>query len=184
MFSGIAIRTEENMKELIERTKPNVDKQNLPRMAIQNLRSVGVFKYMQLTKVAKIFKDEKIRMGAIIDGIDRVLPQTPRRIVRGDARTFAPWQTLGLGTMWNDYMDGVFTTAKDKGTSFMDDNIKLLKKEYTSQDAKDKAVDDPKKTQAERLEIAEWAQLRLDIDGYIVKLEAEWDTVKNWAKPW
>jgi hypothetical protein len=81
-------------------------------------------------------------------------------------------------------MDQVFKTAKDKGTSFVDDNIKLLKAEYTSQSAKDKAKDDPSKTNAERNEIAEWAQLRMEMDGYIVKLEAEWKKVKNWVKPW
>jgi hypothetical protein len=157
----------------------------LARTAIQNVRSVvGVFKYMQETDVAKIFKDEKIGMGAIIGGIDRILPQTPRQIVRKNPRTFAPWQTLGLETMWGDYMDQVFKTAKDKGTSFVDDNIKLLKAEYTSQSAKDKAKDDPSKTNAERNEIAEWAQLRMEMDGYIVKLEAEWKKVKNWVKPW
>jgi hypothetical protein len=69
----------------------------------------------------------------------------PRQVTRNNARTFTPLQTLGLGSMWDDYMDKVFKTAKDKGTSFIDDNIKLLKEEYPSQDAKDKAKDDPQK---------------------------------------
>jgi hypothetical protein len=182
MFSDNAILEDNKMQELIKRTRNGVLPQNSPRMAIQHVRTVvGVFKYMQEPVIAKIFKDEKVRMGAMIDGIDKVLPQTPRQILTKDRRTFAPWQTLGLGTMWDDYMDEVFKTAKDKGTSFVEDNIKLLKEEYTSQIAKDRAKVDPSKTPAE---IAEWAQLRSDIDGYIVKLEAEWNNVKNWAKPW
>ncbi|KAF2627798.1 hypothetical protein BU25DRAFT_458205 [Macroventuria anomochaeta] len=157
------------MKEIIERTRIKGYPSQAPRMAVQNLRSVvGVFKYMQEPEVAQIFKDEKIRIGTVIDGIDRDLPQLP---------------TLGLGARWDTYMDEVFATARDKGISFMDD-IQRLKDEYTSQAAKDKAKDNPQKTPAERDEIAKWAKLRKETDAYTMALEAEWNNVRNWARPW
>ena len=71
MFSNNDIYVDDKMNKLILRTKPNTPPENAPRIAIQNLRAVvGVFKYMQEPKIEAIFKKEKIRMGAVIDGID------------------------------------------------------------------------------------------------------------------
>jgi hypothetical protein len=82
-------------------------------------------------------------------------------------------------------MDGVFETAKNKGTNFVKDNLKRLNEEYTSPGAIARAKLDPSiKDQKKRDEIAEWAKLRSDIAGYIAKLEAEWDSIKDWKKPW
>jgi hypothetical protein len=187
MFSSSAIIKDDTMLELIERRRDKVLPERAPRMAIQSLRSVvGVFKYMQEPEVARIFRDEKVRIGAMIDGIDRTLPQNPRQIDGrpGGLRTFTPWQTLGLGAKWDTYMNDVFATARDKGISFLDDNIQRLNAEYTSQAARDKAIDDPSKSAAERAEIAAWAALRRDIAGYITALETEWANVRNWARPW
>jgi hypothetical protein len=123
MFFSNEIIQDSKMKELIERTRKKVDPSQAPRMAVQNLRSVvGVFNYMQEPEVAQIFKDKEIRIGTVIDGIERDLPQTPRQITGRGAKTFTPWQTLGLGVWWDTYMYEVFATVRDKGISFMDDN--------------------------------------------------------------
>jgi hypothetical protein len=186
MFSSIAIHTPEKMKALIERTNTEVSAAEAPRKAIYYMRGVmGVFKYMQDSDVRRIFRDEKIRIGAVLDGIDKSLPQTPRVVSspRG-ARTFTPWQTLGLGAKWDDYMNAVFKTAKDKGLRFIEENLELLEDEYISQIALDKAKDDISKSQAERQAIAEWAQLRSDIAGSIATFKAEWYSVPDWVRPW
>lgn len=185
MFSNGVIYKDTKIKELIFRTRTDVLADQAPRIAIQNLRAVvGVFKYMQEPKIAAIFKKEKIRMGAVIDGIDRELPNHPIEIKKPPARIFTPWQTLGLGAEWDTYMDATFAEAKNKATTLMEVNLKRLHEEYTSDDAKEKAKDDPNLDASKRNEIAEWAQLRSDIEGYITKLEAEWEAVKDWKKPW
>lgn len=174
------------MQELISRTRPKVPVQNAPRIAIQYLRNVvGVFKYMQEPKIEAIFVKEKKRMRDVIDGIDKTLPNHPVQITRGSTRTYAPWQPQGLGVRWDTYMDGVFETAKKKGTDFVKDNLKRLNEEYTSPGAIARAKLDPSiKDQKKIDEITEWAKLRSDIAGYIAKLEAEWDSIKDWKKPW
>lgn len=150
MFSTIDIYTNVDMVKLIERKEQGKKPQDAPRESIQRIRSViGVFHYMQEKEVAKIFKDEKVRIGMVIDGIDKSLAKTPRQVTRGNKRTFAPWTPLDLGPKWDAYMDDVFKAAKDKGTKFVEDNIKRLKDEYTSQKAKDGAIDDPKKSDQE-----------------------------------
>ena len=186
MFSNNDIYVDDKMNKLILRTKPNTPPENAPRIAIQNLRAVvGVFKYMQEPKIEAIFKKEKIRMGAVIDGIDTELPNYPIQIVGGSKpRTFAPWTPLGLGAKWDTYMDETFETAKKKATDLMKVNLDRLHEEYTSVDVKNKAKDDTSLSPSKRQEIAEWARLRSDIEGYILKLEAEWEAVKDWKKPW
>lgn len=169
----------------ITRKKNGTQPQDAPRIAIQYLRSVvGVFHYMQDEKVAQIFKDQKVRIGTVIDGIDNSLAATPKKITKKTTRTFEPWTPLGLGEKWDDYMDGVFTQAKDKGIKFVEDNLERLKDQYISQKAKDAAKDDPKKSNRERNEIAEWARLRENIEDMISKLEADWNKAKKWEKPW
>ncbi|KAF1840458.1 uncharacterized protein K460DRAFT_296911 [Cucurbitaria berberidis CBS 394.84] len=159
MFGTEPIYNDDDMEKYIKRTVKNVQPQDSPRVAIQRIRSVvGAFKYMQEKEVVKIFKDEKVRIGVVIDGIDKNLPKTPR--VSG-TKKYTPWKTLGLGAKWD-----------------------RLKDEYTSQKAKDAAKDDDKKTPKERNEIAEWAKLREDIEKIIPKLEAEWNKAKGWTKPW
>ncbi|PVH90436.1 hypothetical protein DM02DRAFT_22311 [Periconia macrospinosa] len=182
MFGSDPIYNDDNMEKYIKRTMKGVQPQDSPREAIHRIRSVvGAFRYTQEKEVAKIFKDEKVRIGIVIDGIDKNLPKTPR--MAGTTK-YTPWKTLGLGAKWDVYMDGVFKTAKDKGAKFVEDNIKRLKDEYTSQRAKDAAKDDPKKTPKERNEIAEWAKLREDVEKIIPKLEVEWNKAKGWNKPW
>jgi hypothetical protein len=171
----------DTMKKYIQRKMkgPAVDQ---PRKAIQRIKAViGVFIYMQETRVNAIFKAEKVRIGSVLDGIDKNLPKTPR--IEGN-KQFTPWKTLGLGAKWDKYMDDVFKTAKNKGTKFVEDNIKLLKEEYTSKEAKDKAKDDKKKTKKERDEIKEWAVLCENIEKMIIKLEETWKKTKDWKKPW
>jgi hypothetical protein len=186
MFSSNEIYTAKKMKALIERTNTDFSAAEAPRRAIYYMRGVmGVFKYMQDSDVRRIFRDEKIRIGAVIDGIDKSLHQTPRVVSspRG-ARTFTPWKKLGLGAKWDEYMNDVFKKAKDKGLKFIEDNLELLEDEYISQIALDKAKDDTSKSQAERQAIAEWAQLRSDIASSIATFKAEWYTVPDWVRPW
>jgi hypothetical protein len=172
----------DTMKKMIKRTNKPDPIPDQPREAIQRIRSViGAFKYMQEDEIKKIFVAEKTRIGAVLDGLDKSLPSHPRVI---GTKKFTPWKTLGMGAKWNKYMDDVFENAKKKGAKFVDDNIKLLKDEYQSNDAKDRAKDNAKKTQKERNEIKEWAKLRQDIDDMIPKLEQAWKDAKDWKKPW
>lgn len=136
---------------------------------------------MQEEDIKNIFVAEKTRIGAVLDGIDKSLPNHPRVI---GTKTFTPWKTQDMGAKWTKYMDGVFENAKKKGAKFVDENIDLLKKEYQSKDAKDRAKDDSKKSNKERNEIAEWGKLRKDIDDMIPKLEQAWKDAKDWKKPW
>jgi hypothetical protein len=100
-FSGNAIITDDKMMGHIKRTEPRYLGLNGPNKAIVDLRSVvDVFSHMQEPETARIFKNEKIRIGSIIDGIDKTLGRFPREprlkgsIVLG---TYAPWQPLHLG---------------------------------------------------------------------------------------
>ncbi|KAH4663962.1 hypothetical protein HBH70_213330 [Parastagonospora nodorum] len=176
-----SIYKENDMVKLIKWSM-NEPQVNSPREAIYRIRSViGVFKYMQEPEIAKIFKDEKIRIGIVIDGIDKNLPKTPRV---EDGITYVPWTTLGLGVKWDNYMDEVFKNAKGKGTKFIEDNIQRLKDEYTTQKAKDAAKDDTKKKDNDRKNIAEFRKAREDIEKILVDLEKTWSESKNWNKPW
>lgn len=191
MFSGNQIFDDDETRKLIDRTAPltkrraNLTPRDLPFVAIQRLRAVlGVFKYMQDGPVAKIFRDEKTRIGAVLEGIDNNLSNYPIFITSRNSRTFAPWQPVGLGPKWDTYMDSVFQRAKDKGITFMDVNIKRFRAEYMNQAARDKGKDDKNKSDKERNEAAEWEKLRQEIERSITSLEAEWNRSKNWAKPW
>lgn len=169
---------------MVKSIKWSMGKSNIngPRDAIYRIRCViGVFKYMQEPEIAKIFKDEKIRIGIVIDGIDKNLPKTPR-IENGV--TYTPWKTLGLGAKWDTYMDEVFKTAKTKGTKFVEENIQRLKNEYTTQKAKDAAKDDTKKKDKDRQSIAQFRKAREDVEKILVDLEKTWSESKNWNKPW
>ena len=194
------------MKDLILGTykkngKVIIAEANQPREAIQRMRSVvGVFKYMQEPRIETIFKDEKVRIGAVIDGIDQTLPNYPRTVGKDkELRTFTPWDPQGLGRKWDTYMDKVFETAKGKGTRFIVKNLERLNNEFTSKEALDRAKPDPeeededeedeeseesKEKEEKRRKKAEWARLREDMAGYIAKLEAQWEVVKDWEKPW
>ena len=201
MFSGdpgIPIYKDDDMADYVKGVSKNkrdgkeIEPSQQRREALQRVRSaVGVFKYMQEPRIKEIFKKEKIRMGAVIDGIDRTLPQYPRTVGRGTAaRTFTPWQTQGLGTRWDTYMDEVFETAKKKGTKFVKDNLERLNNEFTSKEAKERAtatpdpdLDEEEKKEEEK-KTAEWAKLREDMAGDIEKLEAAWKAVPDWTKPW
>jgi hypothetical protein len=81
-------------------------------------------------------------------------------------------------------MNEVFTAAKAKGTKFVNDNITLLKQEFTSDVAKERTEDVDSLSDAERDEIAEWGKLRSEVEGYITNLEAEWNSVPDWVRPW
>jgi hypothetical protein len=189
MFSPInQIYDDGSMLKFIQRTDPGFPGPTGPHKAITIIRSVvGVFNYMQEPEIKQIFVNEKTRIGSVIDGIDKNLAKTPRKVKIGhsnDYRTFAPWQPLSLGKKWDAYMDDVFKVAKDKGTKFVEDNIKRLKEEYSSTKAKNAAKDDPKKDKDERNEIAEWAKLREDAERKIQHLEDAWNKAKDWKRPW
>jgi hypothetical protein len=77
-----SIYEENDMAKLIKWSMNEPQVKN-PREAIYRIRSVirsviGVFKYMQEPEIAKIFKDAKVGIGIVIDGIDKNLPKTPR----------------------------------------------------------------------------------------------------------
>lgn len=186
----------EKMAELIEWSKPpkKGNKVQDTREAIQRIRSViGVFLYMKEPEIAKIFKEEKERIGKVLDAIDKELPKTPR--IKGKV-TFTPWKPLGLGDRWDKYMDKVFKTAKDKGTEFVETNIERLKDEYTTPAAKAKAEDKPNLSKKERDDRAERKKNGEDIEKIIKSMEKVWNAgpdpnqpgvvvnAKNWVKPW
>lgn len=102
-----------------EKRYKNLDAASQARAAVLNLRqTIGAFKYMQDKKVAKIFADQKNRMGAIIRYIDKELHKTPRMYYPSGRDPYAarPWVDQGLGKKWDKYMDGVFELAKKRAT--------------------------------------------------------------------
>jgi hypothetical protein len=179
----LQIYDDEDMKKYITRKMPKTSDVDAANKAITRIRSViGAFHYLKEKEIADILKKEKVRVGLVLDGIDKELPKNPRK--DGNNAAYKPWKTLGLGAKWNTYMDGVYKTAKDKGTKFVDENIKRLKDEYESKKAKDDAKDDDNKSKDERNKIKEWAKLREDVEKSIKELEKQWKEAKDWAKPW
>lgn len=137
------IRDKKKMKDLIEgRTKEkrfknlNLDPADQTRIAIQRLReTIGALTYMQDEKVAKIFADQKNRMGAMIGHIDRELHKTSpmyEDVVEG-----RPWQEQKLEEKWNAYMDNVSSVAKQRTTDYIKLNIRVLKDKWNSDKKKD-----------------------------------------------
>jgi hypothetical protein len=107
---------------------------------------------MQDEKIAKIFADQKNRMGAIIGHVDQELHKTPRAygLPSGDVEA-PPWQEQKLEEKWNAYMEQVFAVAKQRATDYMELHLGSLKGEWNSEKmnnefkADDQATKDKKK---------------------------------------
>ncbi|KAF2748764.1 hypothetical protein M011DRAFT_476143 [Sporormia fimetaria CBS 119925] len=141
---------------------------------------------MQEDNIKSIFVKEKKRIGKVIGDIDNALPNHPRKDQidsSTDYKTFEAWKPLGLEKKWHTYMDEVFVKAKSKGTDFVETNIQRLKDEFTDkkkiEEQKEKGTDtdDEKKKKAEKRKQQE------EMKKIIEKLEASWDSVKNWQRP-
>jgi hypothetical protein len=185
------IREEEMMKSLAKGQYMNPDTKlrdspmDQARQVIKYIREMtGTFIYMQDKYVATIFANEKNRMGAIIDAIDKHLHKTPRQ-EEENAKTinFTPWKEQGLGDKWSQYMDDVFERAKQRGIDYVNLHLGNLDKEWNSQKKKDEfkidAKDDAKRKDDKR--ILETRQK--EIVDLITKTRKEWEKVKNWEKP-
>ncbi|CAN9377082.1 unnamed protein product [Alternaria sp. RS040] len=183
------IRDKKKMKDLIEgRTKEkrfknlSLDPADQTRIAIQRLReTIGALRYMQDEKVAKIFADQKNRMGAIIGHIDRELHKTPP-VYKDDVEGH-PWQEQKLEEKWNAYMDNVFSVAKQRATDYMKLNIGVLKDEWNSDKKKDEFKADSNDDQATKDKKKGLKKTQEQTLALIKKLSDEWDKVKDWPKP-
>ena len=185
------ILDEDNMKALIEgRTEESrytsLSPSDQSRKAIQKLRPmIGALRYMQEDEVAKIFSNQKNRMGAMIGYIDRELHKTPREFGRGTAAVVArPWQEQGLEKKWDAYMDNVFAVAKQRATDFMDPHLASLKAEWESSKKTEVSDDFQGDSQAKQTKKKELEQTKKDMLALIKKTKDEWDKVKDWEMPW
>jgi hypothetical protein len=173
-----------------EKTYASLSHRDQSRIAIQKLRPmIGAFKYMQEKKIAKIFADQKNRIGAMIGHIDRNLHKTPRKFlpgrnsVRKEIVIGRPWQAQGLEDKWNAYMDNVFAVAKQRATDFMELHLKSLKTEWESTKKTNEFKDDVKDNQAKKDKKKELQQTQEDMLALIKKTRDEWEKVKDWKKP-
>lgn len=151
------------------------------RIAVQRVRAViGMYKYMTEPTIKKYFGEEVTRMGKQIGKIDTTLPSHPRRITRGDVRTYDPWQKMDLEREWSTYANAKFVQAKKKADEFGAKWVKKLKDKKCSAAEKKKAKADPKDTPAIKQKKAEMTDIQFTID----KLETEWKKIPNWTRPW
>jgi hypothetical protein len=180
----------DDMKALIEgRTTEqryaslNVNEQS--RVAIRKLRPmIGALKYMQEDNIAKIFANQKNRIGAMIGHIDRELHKTPRKYDSGTGAVDAhPWQEQGLEDRWNVYMDSVFAVAKRRATEFMDLHLDSLEAEWKSPKKTNEFKDDVKDIQATKDKKRKLKETQENMLALIEKTEDEWKKVKDWKKP-
>ncbi|USP75707.1 hypothetical protein yc1106_02981 [Curvularia clavata] len=184
------IRSKKKMEDLIKGTSQekkykNLDAASQARVAVLNLRqTIGAFKYMQDEKVAKIFADQKNRMGAIIGYIDKELHKTPRIYYPPgrDAYSARPCVDQGLEQRWDKYMDGVFELAKKGATDYKELHLDNLNAAWNSQSKKDEYKENDKDDKAtkERKEVLK--QSHKEILGLIDKCQKEWNKVKDWKK--
>lgn len=137
---------------------------------------LGARIYLVDPRVITIFKNQKERMGKIIDQLDtdmethtRLTTQTSIDPVTGAVTTrtvsYTPWKKQNLLTEWNKYMDTKWADATAKHKKVMDKFIKALSDQHCRLQAM-KTANDKKFCQ------------RLD------KLKIEYRKVKAFSKPW
>ena len=94
---------------------------------------LGARTYLVDSRVKEIFKNQKERMGAMIDQLDTDMQTHTRSTTVTDpvtgtttTETFRPWVKQNLLAEWNTYMDQKWMTATAKHTKVMDYFINAL----------------------------------------------------------
>lgn len=78
---------------------------------------LGAQMYMTGRKVSGILAQQKNRIGKVLCQIDQMLPQHRRTVA---SQQLEAWPTMGLQSLWNQYMDETFATAKSRTLHTMD----------------------------------------------------------------
>lgn len=135
---------------------------------LERLRLVlGAQNYLAEDKIKDIFKNQKTRMGNIIDELDKQMKDHRREVVdaKGTKKTYNAWTEQGLKDKWDKYMDSKWTTATTKQKKFMDKYIDALD---------DKQCVNPAKKDSNQR----------DFCDKLGKLKTAYGKVKAFSKPW
>jgi hypothetical protein len=126
---------------------------------------IGARKYMRNPAIAAIFRDQKVRIGDILDKLDTELPKHARQ--HKTLGTLEAWKPQQLKKFWDQYMDERFNVAVLRTNHDMDTYLALLRKEW--------AVPANNPDQSQRA-----------FFGLIKKIELEWKKEKaiKWTAPW
>ncbi|KAL9621687.1 MAG: hypothetical protein Q9160_003940 [Pyrenula sp. 1 TL-2023] len=107
---------------------------------LERLRlTLGAQKYLTETKVKDIFKDQKTRMGNILDNLDKEMETHPRAEVNattGAKTTYHSWKRQELLTEWNAFMDSKWDAATVKHKLVMDTWTKRLNEAHCKKPGK------------------------------------------------
>lgn len=130
---------------------------------IERLRQeLGVRKYMTDARVKKIYKDQKERMGSIIEKLDTAMESHAR--INGTVH-YTPWKKQGLLKEWNTHSDTKWDDAVKKHNKVMN---------KWSNDLDDKWCQNPAKQNPADKQFCE--RLR--------KLQKEMKDTPQFTKPW
>lgn len=113
--------TEKSMDKLVTSNRNRV----LERMRLQ----LGARRYLTETKVKDIFKNQKTRMGTILDELDTNMANHARVVTdptTGTKTTYTAWTKQNLLTEWNTFIDTKWTDAVAKHKKVMDKYINAL----------------------------------------------------------
>ncbi|KAF2682516.1 hypothetical protein K458DRAFT_488733 [Lentithecium fluviatile CBS 122367] len=100
-----------------------------PRAALWRVRqAIGVQRYLQATRA--IFANQVREIRAAIVAVDNVLPAHPRQVGN---RAFHPWAPLGLGPLFDTYMDIIWRGAQHELSSFIADIHDRIRPHCTQQ---------------------------------------------------
>ena len=136
------------------------------KSALNDLKYLmGARKYMRSPGIARIFKEQKVRMGDIIGKIDVELAKNPKNW--GTFGKQPAWKPQQLEKFWDEYMDERFFIANQRTNHDMDTYLTLLDRIWTVPTT---AAD----------------QNRKDFYALIKKVKQEWANEKRaaWKKPW
>lgn len=112
---------------------------------LERLRlALGAQKYLTEAEVKDTFKNQKTRMGSILDKLDKEMENHPREVVNattGVTTTYHPWKRQELLTEWNTFMDSKWKGATEKHEKVMDKWTKALNENHCQKTSK-KSKDD------------------------------------------
>ncbi|OTB02455.1 glycoside hydrolase family 18 protein [Hypoxylon sp. CI-4A] len=137
---------------------------------------IGSRMYHNDAAIRKILKDQRDRVGNVLDLLDtQILKEHPRK-----PAPYKPWQSLELKAKWSSFMKGKFALVETKTMKVINEFLPLLQEQWANADSRDNAKIDPDKddedTQADK-------QALQDL---IDKIDAMSDTVEalpDWEWP-
>ncbi|CAI6330997.1 unnamed protein product [Periconia digitata] len=153
-----------NLKTMLTYTKTNRNKV-LERMRLL----IGARTYLLSPKVSTIFKDQKERMGEIIDKLDSEMENHPYvgTDAAGNPVTYKAWKKQGLLDEWNKHMDKKWDDATAKFKKTIDKFGKELKKVHCEKKKGKKMSKGDK-----------------EFCGRLVEVSRQYNGVSTFARPW